>query len=498
MLVISAQIKTLNCFRQTAKPVEFERYANLSCGRGNDRLTDGPIRVSKSVYLQDIPYCPDSCELFERIRELPQAALLDSSFPYSQSGRFDILTAQPWRSDVPSLPEGANEQQCNAYFDELSLFQKEYYHGIAPVSPDIPFCGGLLGYMGYGLGKGLHNIHGAAEPGAVPIVQLGAYDWSVIQDHLLRRATLVTQPRVSPAQRQDLQARLRQAVTCHSADFSLTERFSSNISQSEYRAAFERIHDYIQSGDCYQVNLTQCFSAGFSGDPWQAYRTLRAVAAAPFAGYLSLPQNAALLCLSPERFLSLHGHHVETSPIKGTRSRHADTQLDELAKSELRSSQKERAENLMIVDLLRNDLGRSCVPGSIHVDRLFDIQTFPTVHHLVSTISGELNPDRSAWELLRDSFPGGSITGAPKRRAMEIIAELETHERQVYCGSLLYVSADGRMDSNIAIRSLLCNKGVVRCWGGGGIVADSTWQQEYQESYDKVGRFLEALENFRQ
>ena len=201
------------------------------------------------------------------------------------------------------------------------------------------------------------------------------------------------------------------------------------------------------------------------------------------------------MCLSPERFLSLHGHRVETSPIKGTRPRYTDPQADELARSELRNSHKDRAENLMIVDLLRNDLGRSCVPGSIHVDRLFEVQSFPTVHHLVSTISGELRYERNAWDLLRDSFPGGSITGAPKRRAMEIIAELETHERHVYCGSVLYVSADGRMDSNIAIRSLLCRQGEVSCWGGGGIVADSDWQQEYQESYDKVGKFLYALEH---
>lgn len=453
--------------------------------------------MSKSVHLQGIPYCPDSCELFERIRDLPQAALLDSSFPYAQTGRFDILTAQPWRTDLPILPTSANEQQCHAYFSELSLFHKECYPDIAPVSPDIPFCGGLLGYLGYGLGKGLHNIQGTLEPRAIAPVQLCAYDWCVIQDHLQRRATLVTQARVNPAQRQDLQARLRQPVVRQSADFSLTECFLSNISRTEYQLAFERIQDYIQSGDCYQVNLSQCFSAGFSGDPWQAYRALRAVAAAPFAGYLSLPEGGALMCLSPERFLSLDGQQVETSPIKGTRPRQTDPELDERSKSELCSSQKERAENLMIVDLLRNDLGRSCVTGSIHVERLFEVQTFPTVHHLVSTISGELSPDCSVWDLLRDSFPGGSITGAPKRRAMQIIAELETHERQAYCGSLLYVSADGRMDSNIAIRSLLCDDGLVRCWGGGGIVADSEWQQEYQESYDKVGKFLDALENFR-
>ena len=201
------------------------------------------------------------------------------------------------------------------------------------------------------------------------------------------------------------------------------------------------------------------------------------------------------MCLSPERFLALHGHRVETSPIKGTRPRQGDARADELAAMELRSSEKDRAENLMIVDLLRNDLGRSCLPGSIHVDRLFELQSFPTVHHLVSTISGELREDCGAFELLRDSFPGGSITGAPKRRAMQIIAELEPDRRQAYCGSVFYVSADGRMDSNIAIRTLLCRDGEMLCWGGGGIVADSQWQREYQETYDKVGRFLTVLEN---
>jgi para-aminobenzoate synthetase component 1 len=450
--------------------------------------------VSKSVHLEEIPYFPDSCELFDRIRDLPRSAFLDSSFPHTSSGRYDILTAQPWCTDAPSLRPGADERECQAFFAELNLFHQEHYHGIQPVSSDIPFCGGLLGYLGYDVGKGLHNIHGTAQSSTFPAVQLCAYDWCIVQDHLLRRATLVMQPRVGSAERHDLKTRLRQPANSNTADFALTRRFASNVTPAQYREAFDRIQRYIQAGDCYQVNLTRCFSAGYTGDPWPAYRALRAVAAAPFSAYLTLAQDATLMCLSPERFISLHGHRVETSPIKGTRPRHSDPQLDELARQELRDSQKDRAENLMIVDLLRNDLGRSCTPGSIHVDRLFDVQSFPTVHHLVSTISGELRADRSAWDLLRDSFPGGSITGAPKRRAMEVIAELETHERDIYCGSVVYVSADGRMDSNIAIRSLLCDNGEVRCWGGGGIVADSDWQQEYQESYDKVGKFLVALE----
>ncbi len=454
--------------------------------------------MSKSVHLEDIPYCRDSCALFERIRDLPRAAFLDSSFPYASAGRYDILTADPWTTAVPSLQHGATAQQSEAFFAALRDFHQEHFDGIQPVSPDIPFCGGLLGYLGYELGKGLHAIPATVAATRFPAVQLCAYDWCIVQDHLLQRATLVTQPHVGSARRHDLLARLRQPVVDRTTNFSLDRGFTSNYSAAGYRQAFECIQSYIQSGDCYQVNLSQCFSAGFQGDPWHAYRALRAVAAAPYASYLALADGAALLCLSPERFLALHGHRVETSPIKGTRPRYADRQRDDLARSELHSSPKDRAENLMIVDLLRNDLGRSCVPGSIHVDRLFEVQSFPTVHHLVSTISGELRPERDVWDLLRDSFPGGSITGAPKRRAMEIIDELENHDRQIYCGSVLYVSADGRMDSNIAIRSLLCERGEVRCWGGGGIVADSDWQQEYQECYDKVGKFLTTLEQIGQ
>jgi len=454
-----------------------------------------PDAVSKSVHLEELPYCPDSCELFERIRDLPRAALLDSSHPYATAGRYDILTAQPWTTDLPGLAPGATEGDCRVFFEALSQFHREHYDGIQPVSPDIPFCGGILGYLGYEVGNALHNIGAGAHSQALSAMQLCAYDWAIVQDHLLHRAVLVTHPRCTSAQRGELLARLRRPAAGGDRNrFRLTAEFSSSLDAASYREAFERIQAYIQAGDCYQVNLAQRYSAAYAGDSWHAYRALRRVAAAPFAAYLSLADENSLLCLSPERFLSLHGHRVETSPIKGTRPRYKDPELDESARRELGNSCKDRAENLMIVDLLRNDLGRSCVPGSIHVDRLFELQSYPTVHHLVSTISGELQAGRDAWALVRDSFPGGSITGAPKRRAMQIIAELEPHQREAYCGSVLYVSADGRMDSNIAIRSLLCNAGTVHCWGGGGIVADSAWQEEYRESYDKVGKFLGALE----
>ena len=452
--------------------------------------------MKKTLYLEELTYSPDSCELFERIRDLPGAALLDSSFPHTRSGRYDILAANPLEDGLPDLAAGANEIQTRAYYATLRDFHRERYALIQPAAQDIPFCGGLLGYIGYDSGRGLHKISGGCQgTDLAPAVRLLAYDWCVIQDHLLQRAVLVAQPGVSAAERQDLIHRLREPGNKLPGQFALDGAFTSSMNQEAYRAAFERILKYIHAGDCYQVNLAQRFSAPFRGDPWVAYRQLRAAAAAPYSGYLSLEDGDAVMSLSPERFISLHGHHVESAPIKGTRPRYSDSSADQLAANELQHSEKDRAETLMIVDLLRNDLGRNCVPGSIHVDRLFELPSFPTVHHLVSTISGELEDGVHALDLVRDSFPGGSITGAPKRRAMEIIAELELQARQVYCGSLLYISADGRMDSNIAIRTLLCRQGEILCWGGGGIVADSGWQSEYQETYDKVGKFLQILES---
>ena len=460
------------------------------------------LTLTSGVSLDEIPYHRDSCELFESIRKLPGAAFFDSAFPYSIAGRYDILTACPLDAGLPTLASQNTAAQSLSFFDQLSRFQKEHFGAIQPVSQDIPFCGGILGYLDYDAGCSLNRLptHSVSSQAEIPcsLSHLQVYEWAVIQDHLLGKAVLVALPSVSASRRRELFLMLRDSAVPTRESFHLTTQFESNLTREQYALAYQQIKDYIYAGDCYQVNLAQRFTALFEGDPWPAYKLLRGVASAPFSAYIAQGNNDAVMSLSPERFVYLHGQHVEASPIKGTRPRHTDAAEDLRAANELRSSDKDRAENLMIVDLLRNDLGRSCVPGSIHVDRLFELQSFPTVHHLVSTISGELMPDRSAWELLRDSFPGGSITGAPKRRAMEIIAQLEPHPRQVYCGSMVYVSADGRMDSNIAIRTLLCQNKQVHCWGGGGIVADSQCDQEYQETYDKVGKLLDALEGMRE
>jgi para-aminobenzoate synthetase component 1 len=275
----------------------------------------------------------------------------------------------------------------------------------------------------------------------------------------------------------------------------LDSQFQSNLNQASYQQALNQIHQYIAAGDCYQVNFTQRFQARYSGEPLKAYKALRSACPTPFAAYIALPDNGAILSLSPERFLQVSQGKVETRPIKGTRRRGLSSDEDSMLAEELLHSPKDRAENLMIVDLLRNDLGRSCATGSVKVPELFALETYPNVHHLVSSVTGQLSPGKDPLDLLCGSFPGGSITGAPKIRAMQIIEELEPTRRSIYCGSILYLDVRGEMDSSIAIRSLLLKDGIVSCWGGGGIVADSDWQAEYRESITKVKVLLDTLES---
>jgi para-aminobenzoate synthetase component 1 len=249
---------------------------------------------------------------------------------------------------------------------------------------------------------------------------------------------------------------------------------------------------HIAAGDCYQINLTQRFAAQASGDFWEAYRRLRRLSPAPYAAYLEYPFGQ-IASSSPEQFLSVRDGYARTKPIKGTRARAADAAGDVELVRELASSIKDRAENVMIVDLLRNDFGRCCAPGSVRATRLFDIETFANVHHLVSTVEGRLSKNCDAIDLLIACFPGGSITGAPKIRSMQIIDEIEPHRRSIYCGSIGYIGYDGAMDMNIAIRTLLMSAGSVYAWAGGGIVADSQLQAEYQESFDKAAAMLQVL-----
>ena len=268
------------------------------------------------------------------------------------------------------------------------------------------------------------------------------------------------------------------------------------MTEESYGLAFATIKNYLKEGDCYQVNLAQRFVASCQGNPWAAYCQLRQINSAPFSGYLNVP-GEQVLSSSPERFLKVSNGKVETKPIKGTRPRKECVQDNLQQIQDLQKSNKDRAENVMIVDLLRNDISKNCIPGSVKVPKLFDVESYATVHHLVSTVTGQLAKESHALDLLRSCFPGGSITGAPKIRAMEIIEELEPNRRGVYCGSIAYIGFDGNMDSNIAIRTLVHSDNTIRFWAGGGIVNDSVRDEEYQESFDKAAAMISLLQQMR-
>jgi para-aminobenzoate synthetase component 1 len=266
----------------------------------------------------------------------------------------------------------------------------------------------------------------------------------------------------------------------------------STFTHRGYLSAVARVREYILAGDIFQANLSQRFQAPLKETPVALYRRLRRSNPSAFGAYLDLG-DIQVLSASPERFLKVSGRTVETRPIKGTRPRGLGPMHDALLGQVLAESEKDRAENVMIVDLLRNDLSRVCLPGTVRVPELFALEQHPTVHHLVSTVVGELEPGRDAVDLLRATFPGGSITGAPKVRAMQVIAELEPTRRGVYCGSLGYLSVTGDMDTSIAIRTAVVRNGTVYFQAGGGIVADSEPEAEYRETLDKARGIIRAV-----
>jgi len=443
------------------------------------------------VQIEELAHQPDAAALFAALRDLPDPVWLDSGRPGSSAGRYDVISAAPTR--LLSANPGAVRATLGAVG---ALLEALTHDARAPRDAELlPFTGGLIGWLSYPAGLELMRL--APRPAELlpwPLMRVGCYPWAVIVDHQARRTRLVFHPWCPPRLRREIRARCRSAATpaATSDDFRLTCDFRATTPPHRFRADIARILAYLRAGDCYQVNYAQHFHAGCRGDPWHAYRRLRALLPSPYSAFFCWP-GQAILCLSPEQFLHVAGDQAQTRPIKGTAPRGATPAEDAALAAALRHSAKDRAENLMIVDLLRNDLGKSCRPGSIIVPELFALESFANVHHLVSTIRGRLRPDQSPLALLENCFPGGSVTGAPKRRAMEIIAELEPVGRSLYCGSLFYLSANGRMDSNIAIRTLLVNDGEIHCWGGGGIVADSDADAEYRESRVKVELLMTAL-----
>ena len=351
-----------------------------------------------------------------------------------------------------------------------------------------------LGFVGYGDGEMELPARG---PSPAPLIQVSEYDWLILYRPETGAMELRIHPDCPVGRSQYLQGRLSAlAGTQHAgqtARFHLTSAFSALQSRADYMARIQRIQDYIHAGDVYQVNYAQPFRATYEGHPIHAFQALHEANPGPCSAYFDTGDNQ-ILSLSPERFLKVWQGQVETRPIKGTRGRGNTADEDRALAQELLESPKDRAENLMIVDLLRNDLGRCCRIGSVHAEPLFALETFANVHHLVSCITGELAPGLSPLDLLLSAFPGGSITGAPKRRAMEIIRELEEESRGVYCGTFFHWTPCNGFDSTIAIRTLECRDGEITCFGGGGIVADSEPEAEYQESITKIQLLMDVLQ----
>jgi para-aminobenzoate synthetase component 1 len=442
-----------------------------------------------------LPWRADAAEhYFTPLSALPWAMLLHSGFADHAHNRFDIVVADPvitleTRGETTRISRADDDFDSPA--DPLSLLKQalDACELSATTNPDLPFQGGALGLFGYDLGRRFESLPELAEADLdVPDMAVGIYRWALIVDHQLQRVSLLSHD--------DPQQRLAWLEALHATPtkpFTLTSPWRSNMTREEYGEKFRQVQAYLQSGDCYQVNLAQRFQAHYSGDEWQAFCQLNQANRAPFSAFIRL-EESAVLSLSPERFIQLEGQHIQTRPIKGTLPRLADTEQDAQQAEKLRTSPKDRAENLMIVDLMRNDIGRVAVPGSVRVPELFVVEPFPAVHHLVSTITAELPSSLLATDLLRAAFPGGSITGAPKVRAMEIIDELEPHRRNAWCGSIGYISLCGNMDTSITIRTLTATHGKIVCSAGGGVVADSDEQAEYQETFDKVNRILQQLE----
>jgi para-aminobenzoate synthetase component 1 len=452
-------------------------------------------------------------DAFRQLSGSPHVLFLDSAMKHAELGRYSFVAADPL--EWFEAPADGNEALAalGSHVEILS----------GSLRPGLPsFQGGWAGLFGYELAGSLERVPKARiDEFRIPALAVGLYDVVVAFDHREKSAWLISQgflPASDPVLRQEraaerlaqfrsrLQRESPNGESTHDTSSPLTAgelapqfsvvgqaQLTSNFAADEYRRAVARAIDYIYAGDAFQVNLSQRLLHPASSSPVDLYCRLRERNPAPFAGYLD-GGKWQVASASPERFVRVDDGRVETRPIKGTRGRAQRPEADMFSGADLRTSEKDRAENIMIVDLLRNDLSRTCRPESVRVSELCGLEMYEYVQHLVSVVEGTLRTDVTPLDVLRTSFPGGSVTGAPKIRAMEIIAELEPTVRGAYCGSLGYVGVGGQMDTNILIRTITASRGWWQLPVGGGIVAQSNPRDEYQETWHKAAGLLRALQ----
>lgn len=442
------------------------------------------------MFIKTIDYHPNAEQYFSKLAHLPWSVCLDSCQPHINSSRFDILSAAPETTvvfDETTQSLHALSKKIAQLKSNNRTLSQEHPH-------NLPFYGGAIGFISYDYARVLEQLPNIAKQDIdLPYFVFGIYSWAIISDHQRQQSFFVCCLTDNLAsEKYHWLMTLLHAPSKKTRNFKLTTSFKSNLTFEQYQQKLSKIANHIYEGESYQVNFAQRFHAQFTGDSYPAYQYLCEHNPAPFSAYLHTPYADILSC-SPERFIHMHNKKIETKPIKGTRPRGQTITEDKLYAEQLIASEKDQAENLMIVDLMRNDLSKICKTFSVKVPKLCELESFANVHHLVSTIHGELAHGLNAIDVLQATFPGGSITGTPKVRAMQIIDELEPHRRNIYCGSILYIDIFGNMDSNIAIRTLLCKNNDIFVYGGGGIVADSDIEQEYQESIDKVKNIIDLL-----
>ncbi len=464
-----------------------------------EKVLDRPLELEPEVVEIEGLGSPES--IFCRLHHLPWSAFLDSSLLMPGYGEFSFIGFDPYLvllhrggETLQLRREGAAERSAEHPFKALRrVLGARRIVGQDPSLP--PFTGGAIGYFAYELGRCIERLPAPVlDDIGLPEMALAFYDRVVAHHHRSGRAFLILSGAGDRGRARVEALRRLEAKPVPTAwdEPNGPDGFTSNFTREEYLKAVARIKEYILAGDIYQANLTQRFTTLLRQHPWDMYRRLRRINAAPFSAYLNFG-DGVICSSSPERFLKVEERRVETRPIKGTRKRSEDPQEDERLKDELAASAKDRAELSMIVDLERNDLGRVCEYGSVKVKEHAVIESYATVHHLVSTVTGILHEGRDEADLLRAAFPGGSITGAPKIRAMEIIDELEPTARSVYTGSIGYLGLNGKSDLNIAIRTIIVRGKRAYFQVGGGIVADSSPQDEYEETLHKGRALFAAL-----
>ena len=442
--------------------------------------------MSLAEHTISLPFERSLVEWAALFAHLPGFAYLDSGNQAGGTER-ELLTALP--SARHTLRDYSGDMARWMAAIEETLNQA---YGSDPAAPSFEGVNGCIaiGHLDYDT-PARYLIGDATVPCASAA---HIYHWMMVSDFAAHSTHVIFHPDCPRATREAVSDILQRGEADYPGTFSIIAPFEPCISKTDYRDAIHRIQDYILAGDCYQVNYAQRFEATLQGDTWAAYRAVRDKLAGGFSGFLRHGDQHAILSLSPERFLQIQDGVITTQPIKGTAVRHRDVDADRTSAASLLASEKDRAENVMITDLLRNDLGRFCEAGSVKVTELCGLYSFDNVHHLISTITGQLASGISAGNVMIASSPGGSITGAPKKRAVEIIAELEPHARGAYCGSLFAMTGNGWLQSSIAIRTLEAKGTSLYCWGGGGITTSSHWEAEYQETLDKIGPIMKGLE----